>query len=709
MVYSQSLYTTVWQKSKATNNYPSYLDTSGSLTRGFGYGLIGTNQRLFIATRQPTHNIIVVNANNGDSVRILDMTGVSGGTYNLNDAKVSTNGIIFGCNLTINTSTSAFKVYRWDSESAVPTNPISFTTPAGTTFRLGDRIQITGSTADNSIKIWCAASANDTIVVFSTTDNGVTFTPTYIGLSNGATGTFPCVAPEGNGITSFWLKAAGKPIYKYSTTGQLMDSVSTGLVASAATGIYYFQVGANKFLGVYNYGFANGNENLRLLDVSLGGVKARLVFVTSQLGYTANANGSGDVYARVNTDQTVDLFLLGTNNGIADYKTRNLSGLSPFTAAIDGLNEFTLGCNFMESREFGKLYFAYDNTYLYFGFEHSPVHLDSLDIRVWIDNNPSVNNGASTAPFGAPTFNSTNYKPNYVLFLENGFYYEMRRWNGTSWSSNMQFQNTESYGGWSGNGYFSEFRLRRDSLVNPISLAFAVTLEKEANDTLYAAIPTNNPSLSYPNVSYFYVIPNFNAGSCVRMYNTGQVPVELTSFTATSFGNQVTLNWVTATETNNNGFEIQRSKDGINFTGISFVKGYGNTIQTQNYTFSDKGLTAGNYTYRLKQVDFDGSVNFSKAVEVEVSSPNVFALTQNYPNPFNPSTSISFTVSKNELATLKVFNSVGQEVATLFNSVAQAGNVYEINFDARQLSTGIYFYQLRQGSNLETKKMILIK
>ncbi len=709
-IYSQSLYTTVWQKSKATGNYPTYLDTSGSLTRGMGYGYIGGNHRLYIATRQPSHNIIIVNATTGDSVGKLDMTGVSGGTYNLNDAKVSSNGIIFGCNLTTDASINAFKVYRWDTEAAVPTNVINFNSSPGAVFRLGDKMTITGSTADNSIKIWCATSANDTVVVFSTTDNGVSFTPNYIGLSTGNTGTFPCISPEGNGITNFWLKAAGRSIMRYSSTGQVLDTIPSGIVSSAATSISYFVVGSNKYVAAYNYGFANGNENARLVDVSLGGSKSRLIFVTSQLGtFTANANGSGEIISRVNNDNTVDLFLLGTNNGIANYLTRDLKGVSPFTPLIDGLNEFTLGCNLMESRDFANLYFAFDNNYLYFGLSHPTVHLDSLDVRVWIDNDLANNNGATTAPFGAPTFNNTNYKPNYQLYLENGFYYEMRKWNGTSWSSNMQFGNTESYGGWSGNGYFSEFRVRRDSLANPNSIAFAMTLEKETNDTVFTAFPSNNLSTSFPNISYFYVIPNFNAGTCVRQYNVGLVPVELTSFTATSFGSQVTLNWKTATERNNAGFEIQRSVDGKTFSTIGRVNGSGTTTEQQVYSFVDNNLASGNYSYRLKQVDYDGSFNYSKTVEIEVTNPVAFGLSQNYPNPFNPNTNIKFTVSRNELATLKIYNSTGQEIATLFNQVAEPGTVYDINFNASKLSTGIYFYRLIQGSNIETKKMILIK
>src|SRR5690606_5901494 len=125
------------------------------------------------------------------------------------------------------------------------------------------------------------------------------------------------------------------------------------------------------------------------------------------------------------------------------------------------------------------------------------------------------------------------------------------------------------------------------------------------------------------------------------------IPVELASFNAAVSGNDVTLNWITASETNNYGFEIQRSlKDGkfirqsVNedrWEVVGFVEGKGTTSEQQFYTFTDRYLSAGKYQYRLKQIDFAGSVNYSKIVEVNTSVPVGFVLEQNYPNPFNPS------------------------------------------------------------------------
>jgi hypothetical protein len=172
------------------------------------------------------------------------------------------------------------------------------------------------------------------------------------------------------------------------------------------------------------------------------------------------------------------------------------------------------------------------------------------------------------------------------------------------------------------------------------------------------------------------------------------------------------LNWPTVTEKNNQGFEIQRN-DGRGFATVAFVKGAGTTTQPQYYQFVDKNLNSGKYSYRLKQIDFDGTTDYSKSVEVEILNPTEFSLSQNYPNPFNPSTKISFSLAANSKVSLKIFNVLGQEVSTLLNGNLSAGN-HEINFNANGFNAGVYFYKLEatgiDGTNFSSiKKMILNK
>ncbi len=137
----------------------------------------------------------------------------------------------------------------------------------------------------------------------------------------------------------------------------------------------------------------------------------------------------------------------------------------------------------------------------------------------------------------------------------------------------------------------------------------------------------------------------------------------------------------------------------------------GTTTEPQSYSFVDENLSMGKYQYRLKQIDFNGSFEYSDIVEVDIA-PAVFALTQNYPNPFNPSTSIQYAISSRQFVTLKVYDILGKEVITLVNEEKAAGQ-YEVEFNPessiKNPASGIYYYQLRAGNYVETKKMILMK
>jgi hypothetical protein len=190
------------------------------------------------------------------------------------------------------------------------------------------------------------------------------------------------------------------------------------------------------------------------------------------------------------------------------------------------------------------------------------------------------------------------------------------------------------------------------------------------------------------------------------------IPVELTSFTANANFGVVELQWITATETNNQGFEVQRSAGG-EFETIAFVEGHGTTTETQVYTYSDKSVNVASYTYRLKQIDFDGTSVYSNEIEVDVPAPAEFALDQNYPNPFNPSTKIAFRLAVDSKVSLKVFDVLGQEVATLVNANLGVG-AHNVDFDASSLNSGVYLYRIEatgiDGTNfVDVKKMILTK
>jgi beta-lactamase superfamily II metal-dependent hydrolase len=204
------------------------------------------------------------------------------------------------------------------------------------------------------------------------------------------------------------------------------------------------------------------------------------------------------------------------------------------------------------------------------------------------------------------------------------------------------------------------------------------------------------------------------------------LPIQLASFSASVVrNNDVEVSWHTVSETNNYGFEVERRRGQRSEVGgqrsevsnqtsewvkVGFVEGHGTTLEPQSYSYVDRAVPFGKYFYRIKQIDLDGKSETFREMEVNVGvSPDKVVLAQNYPNPFNPSTVIEFVVPKTGLASLKVYNVLGQEVRTLFEGVAEAGKIHAARFDATNLASGIYFYRLRSSEKVETKRMMVLK
>ena len=187
------------------------------------------------------------------------------------------------------------------------------------------------------------------------------------------------------------------------------------------------------------------------------------------------------------------------------------------------------------------------------------------------------------------------------------------------------------------------------------------------------------------------------------------IPVEMTSFTASTSGNDVILNWTTATETNNYGFQIERAISIQDWKEIAFVPGFGTTTEPKNYSYTDSELNPGTYSYRIKQIDLNGTYSYHElGSAVEISTPEVFELVQNYPNPFNPATRIDYSIAEAINVQLIVFNSIGEEITVVVDEFQQPGR-YAVNFDAKSLSSGVYFYKLIAGDFISIKKMLLVK
>lgn len=214
--------------------------------------------------------------------------------------------------------------------------------------------------------------------------------------------------------------------------------------------------------------------------------------------------------------------------------------------------------------------------------------------------------------------------------------------------------------------------------------------------------------------------------------NESSVPVELDYFSAEEKDGKVVLNWFTQTETNYYGFEVEKSRDNINFNRVGFVKGKGTTIVPQSYNFVDIDVSIGNYYYRLKQMDIDGTFQYSQVTEVVVNAPSMFKLEQNYPNPFliglpglsqdanqigrlafNPGTNIRYHLAKPGRVSIKIFNLMGQEIKTVEDGYKQAG-YFTVFWDGKDnegqsVSAGVYIYTIQIGEFVDSRKMLLIK
>lgn len=219
--------------------------------------------------------------------------------------------------------------------------------------------------------------------------------------------------------------------------------------------------------------------------------------------------------------------------------------------------------------------------------------------------------------------------------------------------------------------------------------------------------------------TYTYRVNAFNENGYSTYSNLKTIlifiPVELTGFSAIQINNQIKLNWTTATELNNLGFEVQRKSfingQVTNWSTIGFRKGFGTTTEPKDYSFIDEfdNISVDTLAYRLKQIDFDGRPTFSNELILATrKSPADYKLFDNFPNPFNPTTTIAWESAVSGLQTIRIYDMLGQEVTTVINEYKSAGK-YETEFNASNLPSGIYFYRLTAGSFIQTKKMILLK
>ena len=275
----------------------------------------------------------------------------------------------------------------------------------------------------------------------------------------------------------------------------------------------------------------------------------------------------------------------------------------------------------------------------------------------------------------------------------------------------------------SGNDFYVYLNLSRGG--QPFDRTSEVPVLLIGDSYLTIVNSTSNPNESFYwdgsqwQDMYYYADPPWPANTanlCIKalMLDENNIPVELTSFTAVNKGSKIILEWVTATETNNQQFEVYRrnivNEKSTDWMLIGFREGKGTTSEPTYYNYEDEiaGIIATTLEYRLKQIDYNGSFTFSEIISVGNLGPNGFILEQNYPNPFNPSTSIRYAVANKQFVSIKVYDVIGNEIATLVNEEKPVGS-YEIEFNAGNISAGVYYYSIVTEGFVQTKKMILIK
>lgn len=719
--FSQLYYKKVWEKSQAAGTYPTWLGSGGTLNvdRGFGYGVVEGNERLYLVSRLGFPKVLVLNPANGDSLGTLNTTGVSGGTFILNDAEVSSDGKIFACNLTINSSTDAFKVYRWDSELAAPTVVINFTTTTG--YRLGDVFSVVGSTADNSITIYAHASSQSKVFRFTTTDNGATFTAEEITLSTGNSGTVANVAPTGTGAVEFYTKSAGRTVARYTATGTLIDTLSSGIVSSAATKLTYWADGGKKFIAVYNYG--SGNENLRVVDVTNGLASAKLVLVTPSLGSISNGNGTGDVAAVLAGNNYYRLFILGTNNGVASYKTNFLTIAQArqdldLNLIPDRLNDTVTVRGVVISPNYQTVnnsYYIWDGTAGITTFKPGVTPTlnlgDLVDVVGLIGQFRGLTQIQPFADSSIVFISDSNNVPAPLVISLSQYNANPEAYEGTL----LGFVGmTKTSGTWPASGVSVTLRFKQGTDSVDVRIDSDTDIDGQPEPVWPRDVIGLGSQFSSGTTVVndgYQILPRYYA---TDFPPAGTIPVELISFSANAVGTTVVLNWKTATETNNLGFAVQRSFDGQNFLDIGFVNGSGTTTQEKSYSFVDFDLgVAQTIYYRLRQIDYNGVATYTSIIQVELAKVYSYNLAQNYPNPFNPATSINFTLPVDAQVTVKIYDILGNEVFQVVNNKLQAGShLYPISFN--NLSSGIYVYTIDavgvDGSTFRSsKKMTLMK
>lgn len=319
-----------WEKSQAQGTLPNWFSIT-HLERGLAYS--PNNDRVIVASRNGGNMLYVIDAATGENVmdgenkKMLDVTDVSGGTYHMNDVEADDESAIFLCNLSLDPSSSPFKIYMWADENAAPVNIISYINADLAGHRFGDKFTVTGKVSDNSAKIH-AVSSKGAVVEWTTNDQGDTWTPSVLFTVTESVGTSPDVNPI-PGTTNFVCNGNGTAPIIVDNTGTTVKVLSSETFKTGTNALAVVVKDSKTYLITFSYVNEAVAEIYDITDLE----NASVVETTASLGTNSNGNGTGDVDIKDNGDGTYSVIVLGTNNGFGAAKI-----LSGGTTAVNNFS-----------------------------------------------------------------------------------------------------------------------------------------------------------------------------------------------------------------------------------------------------------------------------------------------------------------------------------------------------------------------------------
>lgn len=747
----------VWTRSVGDTTLPAWFSPNGNTERGFAYGYVNNNHRLYVVARNGGPSVRILDGLTGADVGTLDISTVAGGTFPINDFGVSRDGKMYATNLVVSAA-EVFKIYHWSSESAAPTVAFESNFGGVDTKRLGDNFSLSGLASDNTLRLWAVNAPANKVHVFKTTNNGLNFVEDFvIQLPALSFGGAPSVYPlEEDSLII--INSSGKNVQAYTWGGQFYATVPGGQISTGTTTTIVAPIG-KRGGGIYAFQFttvaAPGSNNVRIVDTDGEGPDYFKTYaITPSLGGNANPNGTGDVdFFYDEQSDVVYMYALATNNGVGLYKITT-------PMIVNGRfheDYWDLAHSQNENQGFGpninvrRVNHRVEGGKLYLSIEGKLDRTNNNGIALFIGLSNLQGQGApgNTALGGVTNgghlFGATA-NPNFRVGFETHYAFVINPGgnDSTVYIDAAKYTSSQKLGTYIGSAgvlggarqgpgpgsfftensitfaYDSAWGHRRGwEMAIPLSeignpgyndniVVFAVVVSSTAyfsDVTVPGNVTGGNPGfdinwITQPGGPYFSMPQG--------------LPVELSAFTASASGSTVVLEWTTASELNNRGFEIQRSSDGNTWANVGFVAGRGNTAELSSYRFSED-VASGSYIYRLKQIDFDGTFSYSSnvSVNVNVTAPVSFAVEQNFPNPFNPETEIRYALPVSGMVTLTVYNALGQEVSRLVNGMQESG-YHSVRFSGNTLASGLYIYRLtfrgQDGSmNVVEKKMTMVK